>query len=129
MSFSFWINIPKINSSNWTSIFHITNNNKNCCNVGNRVPALWLHPNSTQLYVVNDQMNKGNTSISSKNYIGLNNYTYITITIETKKISIYFNGKLDNSKTFSDTLQPSTSDAYFYSPDIWYPSKYIYSQW
>ena len=73
-------------------------------------------------------MNKGNTSISSKNYIGLNNYTYITITIETKKISIYFNGKLDNSKTFSDTLQSSISDAYFYSPDIWYPSKDIYSQ-
>jgi hypothetical protein len=128
MSFSFWVNIPKINSSNWTSIFHISNQNINCCNVGNRVPAVWLHPNSTQLYVVNDQINKGNTSISSKNYIGLNNYTYITITIETNKISIYFNGKLDNSKTFSDTLQPATSDAYFYSPDIWYPSKYIYSQ-
>jgi hypothetical protein len=128
MSFSFWINISQLNTSNWTSIFHITNNDINCCNVGNRVPAVWLYPNSTQLYVVHDQMNKGNTSISSKTNIGLNNYTFVTVTIDTNKIIVYFNGIVNNSKTFSDTLQPAIQNAQFYCPDSWHPGNQIYTK-
>ena len=119
MSISFWINIKKLNS-NWSSILHITNQNINCCNVGNRVPALWLWPNSTQLLVVTDQQNQGNTYINSKTNISLNKQTLVTITIDVNKVSIYFNNQLNNSYTYPYNLESATREAYFYCPDPWY---------
>ena len=44
MSVTFWIIITET-KSDWRNIFHVSNQNVDCCNPGNRVPAMFIKPN------------------------------------------------------------------------------------
>jgi hypothetical protein len=35
---------------NWGSLVHVTVTNGNCCSWGDRIPAVWFHPNSASKY-------------------------------------------------------------------------------
>ena len=35
--------VTKLSSEDWTNVFHFTATNENCCDQGDRVPALFIH--------------------------------------------------------------------------------------
>ena len=37
--------------SDWTNILRLTSTGKGCCGVGDRIPGVWFHSQSTKLYV------------------------------------------------------------------------------
>ena len=43
--------VPNGTVGDWASILHFTNGD-NCCNFGQRSPAIWFWPGTTELYVV-----------------------------------------------------------------------------
>eukprot|EP01052_Picozoa_sp_SAG31_P015232 SAG31_NODE_974_length_10627_cov_11.246201_5_plen_226_part_00 len=44
----------------WASIFHFTATGSNCCQYGDRIPAVWFKPGTLELYVVDGQPSSGN---------------------------------------------------------------------
>ena len=125
MSISFLIIIKKT-SSNWRNIFHISNQNENCCKVGNRVPGFWVSPNNkTQLYLAHDLIDKGNEYIFTNNELELNKIYLVTLTFNKNTYKIYLNNELDVEKTFNSNFETIKNDASFYISDPWYNSSDI----
>lgn len=82
MTLSFIINIKAINPS-FRSITHVSNNGGDCCNPGNRVPAVWITAGSLSLYIRNDT-----NTINDDGFITNNLPPNIDI-----KVDITWNGK------------------------------------
>ena len=122
MTISFWINITELNS-NWRSIFHVTNQpNTNCCSVGNRVPAMWIYPGSTNVHFRHSTPSQGNDGPYIDAYqVPMNTPTFITIVSNSTTIAFYVNGvQIGSTHTFSAPLVPADSTASFYMADPWH---------
>lgn len=119
MTISFSIIISQ-RDGNWRNIFHVTNDGNNCCNPGQRIPALWIFPNDTRLHFRFSSQDWGNNGCDS-NPIPLNKETYVTITINKSKINIYFNEKLDSSSFTWWHYVKANSNSFVYVADPWHP--------
>ena len=114
MSISFLLKIDRISAS-WRNIFHVSESQKGCCNIGDRTPALWIVPNSTKLLYVNDLNNRGNPPTRyTKEGVGIEKPTLVSITIVNKIVTIYFNEKVVATWTYSDKLHKANANANFY---------------
>lgn len=118
MTVSFWINITSLNSD-YTNIFHVTNNNENMNSSGSRVPGLWLWPNSTKFMICNDIQQQNNAYFSSTDVI-LNTPTLITITWNNTIVTYYNNGIAEATQTWNSPFILANSTANLYIRDIWY---------
>jgi hypothetical protein len=120
MSVSFWLNISTLN--NWRNIFHVSNTNNNCCNNGDRVPAVWVCPNQAQIMIANGNTQNGNINL----YPGLltlhTNY-YIVIVWNNTTLNVYKNGELQYNYTYSSPITSAKPNATFYMGDPWYSSQ------
>ena len=121
MTIFFWINIKSINNNSFRNIFHFTNTNKNYEEKGSRVPALFVSPNSTTLYISCNLENEIN-SVFTTSSLTLNIPTFVTITWLNNTVKVYFNGNLIKTNTYNSNIIPATQDAFFYIGDPWYPS-------
>jgi hypothetical protein len=118
MSTSFTINIQNVNS-NWRNIFHITNTNNDCCNIGDRVPAVWITAGAQTLLIVNSITNNGNSYFYTNN-VQLNTDTKVDIVWKGQNVKIYFNGLLNSQFDYSAPLATTNGDANVYIADPWY---------
>jgi len=122
MSISFLLYISNT-YNNWRNIFHISNNNNDCCNIGDRVPGLWIYPKSTRLLLVNDIKminNNKQVGVSTNDGIRLNRDCFITMTWSNTTVSIYENGLLKASRDYKLPLIAAIPEASFYIGDPWY---------
>ena len=71
---------PKGKVNSWTSIFRLKDSakDKDCCDVGNRIPAVFFHKGSTKLHICSAINGKGNDCYNSKE-IPMNKKTNIVI--------------------------------------------------
>lgn len=120
MSVSFIINIQNINP-NWRNIFHVTNNNNDCCNSGDRVPAVWVTNGGQSLLVVNSINNNGNAYFYTTN-VPLNTPTKVDIIWNVQNVTVYFNEVLNTIYDYPTPLIPTNPNAYVYIADPWYIS-------
>ena len=44
----------------WANILHVTATAENCCEYGDRIPAIWFHPNSHRLHIRDGHKTQGN---------------------------------------------------------------------
>jgi len=51
---------PKGLVGDWGSILHFSGADNNCCNLGDRSPAIWFHPNASSLHIRIGDANDGN---------------------------------------------------------------------
>ena len=120
MSISFWINISAINS-NWRNIFHVSNQNVDCCNSGNRIPSMWVCPGNTQVYIRHSTSSNGDTGPGCSSYqIPLNMGVFITIVFNSTTMTFYANAISQQTYTYSSPLISASSTASFYMADPWY---------
>ena len=118
MILSFMINISGT-TSNWRSVIHVTNTNRDCCGIGDRVPAIWITPNKTTLVICNDNGNGGNRHFYTPS-IRMGQDTLVTIYWYGRYIRVFFDSTLVNNYTHSTTLTPANSGAFVYIGDSWY---------
>ena len=120
MSISFWINILNT-SSNWRNIFHVTNQNVDCCNPGNRVPGMWIWPNNTEFHVPVSTTTNGNTYPPSTTYgLALNTPVFLTIVFNSTTMTLYANAISIQTYSYTSPLVVANTDASFYIGDPWY---------
>jgi len=118
MSISFTINIANVNS-NWRNIFHVTSTNNNCCNIGDRVPAIWITAGGQSLHIAHSITNNGNATFNS-NAIPLNTNTKVDIVWKDQNVKIYFNGLLNSQYNYPAPLVQTNGSASIYSADPWH---------
>jgi hypothetical protein len=118
MILSFMINISGTDGQ-WRSIIHITNQNRDCCNIGDRVPAIWITPNTTTLVICNDNSNGGNHHFYTP-AIKMNTNVQVTIYWYGRYVRVFFDNVLVNNYTHVNTFTSPTSGAYVYIGDSWY---------
>ena len=108
-SISFLYQLTGLNS-NWNNIFHISNTGNNCCNAGDRIPALWVFPNDTSFHLRFSTDNNGNDGMDGAP-IPLNQITLITLVFNNNTATMYHGNKsvLQNSFNNIHLIQPSAT--------------------
>ena len=120
MTISFMINITAYNGQ-WRSIFHVTNTGRDCCSVGDRVPAIWVTCCSqTSLHICNSTPTNGNDYFYS-NGIPLNTPTQVDIQWSGIYTYVYYGGSLVNTYYHGSMPVGADPNATVYIGDPWYP--------
>lgn len=129
MTVSFWSKITTKNGST-RNIFHVSNQNVDCCTEGNRVPKISVQSNSTSVkshYGINNSRiyyyDRGVKKIQHYLDIStdspLNTPTFVTISWNNKTIKIYSSGILKNTINSSYELTVADTSAPVYIGDPW----------
>ena len=118
MSISFWLNIDTLHS-NLRNIFHLTNTNKDCCDNGDRVPAVWITPGGTSMHIRSSTSNNGNDGYDTP-ALPQRSQKFITIIWSGTIVYTYVNGILNSQFNFSSSLTAANPNATFYIGDPWY---------
>jgi hypothetical protein len=120
---TFTLNI-RATVSNWGSIFHFSTGG-NCCSWGQRVPALWLSPRSTQLCYVPGAPQDGNWHVYSSTNLPLNTDVEVEISsfkdeAGNNKASVKFSTGYEQIWQNHGGDRPAVNNVIFYRPDPWY---------
>jgi len=79
----------------WRNIFHFTNSGKNCCDKGDRIPAMWVYPNYTAYFHVRFSTdNWGNDGHDIIHEESKSIPQLITLVFDDNMFSFYVNDKL-----------------------------------
>ena len=115
---SFTIVIKDI-EPNWGSLFHFTVTNGDCCNFGDRLPALWLYPGGTNLHCRLGDSTEGNWGIDSDGPLPMNTPVAVRLRAMGSDVSLEIDGRVVASAK-QPTYRPSGL-ATIYAGDPWYP--------
>ena len=119
MTISFMIKITAYNGQ-WRSIIHITNTGRDCCSIGDRVPAIWVTCCSqTTLHICNSTPLNGNEYFYSQS-IALNTPTQVDIQWGGNYIYVYYDEKLVNTYYHRAIPVAASPNATVYLGDPWY---------
>jgi len=80
----------------YRNIFHFSNNKNNCCNPGDRIPAMWSNPDNgnSLLTVVSTSSNFNNTQMNTDFNLPFYTPVFIGLVINGNTMSLYINNIL-----------------------------------
>lgn len=83
-------------SESWGSIFHFTATGNNCCDYGDRVPAVWFYPASHRLHIVHGggTDGDGNNDCSPEEELPARQVTTVRIDVRQTHVEVYYNNML-----------------------------------
>ena len=102
----------------WSSIVHFSATGNNCCEYGDRVPAVWFYPGSRRLHIIDGQPSVGNDEcvIEEELAQGVNVHIEIAVAAESVVVSIDGVQRCTEEKTDRQTFQ----NVHVYCSDPWY---------
>jgi hypothetical protein len=103
--------------SNWGCLFHFTMTGNNCCNVGDRMPAMWFEPGSNKFHIPIGDIYHGNWYLSPPHEITLNKDTPIEIIANGPNVLVKIDGIEYN---YQQPNRRPTGLATLHAPDPWY---------
>lgn len=115
MSVSFIIRINQ-KYDKFRSIFRITNTENDCCNPGDRVPGLWIHPNSLLLYLTVDTQARSNNDIYSSQPLELNRITRVDIVFNKQNIKLFYTPSFDGKWGSTSLIDTRSFNSDFIEP-------------
>ena len=110
---------PKGLVSDWGSLIHVTNGD-NCCNFGQRSPAIWFTPGNTQLHIRIGDTTDGNWGLGNSYALPMNVATPVSIITAGKSVIITV-GKTVYTLV-QPTKRPTGNNFIVYMADPWYPA-------
>ena len=115
----------------WSNIFHFTATDDNCCNYGDRIPALWLKANSGTVllvsgsaYDLDDEDTDGNAHGYSSVELEEDEWTRVTIRAVGGNATVTFNG--ENVLTMDTDTRHPHDHVRVYMSDPWYQPAPVY---
>ena len=85
--------------SDWNNIIHFTANGENCCEYGERIPAIWFYADSTRLHVIAGSNSSGNAGFHPIVQLPTNAWTTVRLMLVNDTGLIYYND------TFMGTIE------------------------
>jgi len=108
-------------SYGWTNIIHFSADDHDCCNYGDRAPAIWLHSGTSTLYVVTSELSNGNYDKCSPN-VGLDTETHLKLKVQGQSQKLFGNGKLLCDLSIGE--RRALPDAYVWTADPWWAASH-----
>merc|ERR1712127_334927 len=85
---------PKGKIGGWANIIHFSATGGNCCNYGDRVPAIWFYSGSTRFHMIDGHAKVGNDECPITDQLPLNKWTSVKIEMLPDSVYVSFNGEL-----------------------------------
>ena len=106
----------------WTNVIHLTSTGGNCCNYGDRIPAVFIHARTTRLHICSSVSNKGNHCTDTGNGIPRGQWTDVEITQRPDgnrfRYQVKVGGKIFDNRI--NTAPREFQNVKVYSADNWY---------
>ena len=121
ISISFLINVLK-GANFWRNIFHFTSTDRNCCNRGDRLPAMWIRPDNKHNYNIRFSTDSGNNDGIDLPQLDLPKSTelFVGLVFNKNTFSLYINNKLQLQKKFNN-IHKRDNNTILYIGDKWHP--------
>jgi hypothetical protein len=120
ISFLFLINVFKV-ANFWRNIFHFTSTARDCCNRGDRLPAMWIRPDKTHSYHIRFSTDSyGNDGIDMEGYnLSLGVPIFIGLVFNNNTFSIYINNILYQQNNYNN-IHKRNNNTVLYIGNPWY---------
>lgn len=110
---------PKSVKKDWGSILHFNSGGKDCCDLGNRSPALWFVPGSLNLHVRIGDSKDGNWGFDSVPGCSMNQRIHISLECSGSVVKLTIGS---NSTTLAQPNKRFSGPGTVYSGDPFYES-------
>jgi len=107
----------------YRNIFHFSNNNNNCCNYGDRMPAMWSNPDygNSLLTVVSTSADYNDTQMNTDFNLPFYTPVFIGLVINGNVMSLYINNILWKTIDYGRiNIYKRTNNTILYIGDPWY---------
>ena len=122
LSISFFMQING-GHNQWRNVFHFTQDGQNCCNKGQRIPAMWIFPdNTTNMHIRFSTDSDGNDGINTSDYtpnISFQKPYLITLVFDNNRFALYINKQKVCDKDFNN-IYKRNGDTLMYIGDPWH---------
>lgn len=78
----------------WKNILRFTQTNRNCCNPGDRNPAVWFIPGTLRLHIRSGRKGNWNDGINPSPQLPLNKYTHVEVIVNEGNMIVKYDGKI-----------------------------------
>ena len=121
-SISFDVTLGSRINRQWTSIIHFSSNGHDCCNYGDRIPAIFLEPNTRRMLIVDGHAQKGNDVIdgcpASMMTLKPGQKTHVRVEFGQVSVKVYIDRKLACTEVRRD--RKAYKHVHVYAADGWY---------
>ena len=129
---------PLSNKDGWSNIFHNSLTNRNCCDMGDRQPAVWFFPNTTKLHVRCGATGNpglygrtGNNGLDPSYHLPIGKVSHVEIEFIGEYLRVVIkdeagivkydnNNKMGSGRPSDDVYNNANQKFYFSDP--WYPA-------
>ena len=77
--------------TDWSSIIHVSASGENCCDYGDRIPALFFYPGTTRLTIRDGATDNGNVGCDPPDELAPGVPTTVRLEIRAQGITVYYN--------------------------------------
>jgi hypothetical protein len=94
--------------SGWSNIIHFTQTGKNCCDEGDRMPAVWFYSSTTKLHIRSGRQGGGNDGCDPTDQLPIGQATKVDIRVQGGKMQVFYSGnKVCETSSYSSPTAPS----------------------
>ena len=104
--------------ASWGSILHLTATGSNCCNYGDRIPAVWFHPGSHRLHIRDGHGSDGNAGCDPPDELAVGVVTIVRIEMRPLSVNVYYGDELKCTQSRGD--RQVFADVVVYASDPWH---------
>jgi len=109
--------------SGWTNVLHITAGNRNNQEMGDRIPSVFFHSESTKLHISTGCNGQHNTYIDPPDNLPLGKDTQITIRVYDDVFTVHYDDREVGKKACANPFEPLCGQlATVYLSNPWYTS-------
>lgn len=119
MTVSFTIKISET-SAVFRNIFHVTNTDAECCNIGDRVPAVYImFQHATSLYISSSTTSNGDCR-KGTGALPLNQEVNVDLVWSDRTLYVYYNGLLDTEFLLDNIIVAANANADLLIANSWW---------
>ena len=111
--------------SGWNNILHMTTTDNNCCKLGDRVPAMWFHSDSTKPHIMTVINDKSNLGYNEGDALPMNAWSNIKISqLKSNNGNYVFSVEINGLRVFKmiNTSPKTWSNVNVYNSNPWHPA-------
>jgi len=118
ISYSFLLRIKNV-TNQWRNILHVTKTGNDCCNDGDRNPAVWVFPdNTTKLHIRFSTNGDGNNGVNT-DAPSLFEPLFVTLVFNNNNFKYFFNGAQITTVDYGSITKPDANST-LYIGDPWH---------
>ena len=113
---------PQGKVGGWSNILHLTNDGKNCCNYGQRIPGIWFWPNKLKVHVRDGDSKNGNHGCDPSQQLALHKWTNVRVEIRDRTTKVFYDNKEVCKRNVGANRRREFTNVQVFSGNPWDPA-------